>query len=432
MRIAVVGGGLAGLTAAYRIEQKTGHSVTLYEARKRLGGRVQTIYLGDAYEELGGRFFRDGGPAKNIKALIKEMKLDIDSYDADVTHRKYVYKGQLGTYYDLFRHTPPPNEATFSQLQEIAEKATNFGQILDQFFANQEILRHLFEIRMRGFEGSDSHLLSTAYLEVFWNAYKESYQFCHYAHPKKEYFNDSIMGGNELLINKLAQSIKGKIHLNSPLQKVSQTEKGNILLHFAKSQPIETDYLILTLPLTILKDIPIQLPLDQKQAIENIQYGSNSKILLPITFGNDLTSEFSATEDAALWFNRERTIMTLYFGGKEGLISKDTLTQKVEKEKKALKLLFPSLTISTPILINWKEEEYSKGSYSNWSPTQYDLMADTTTSWGEPVMTIFRPIQDKIFFAGEHTAIEHSATMEGAVESGERTARMIAKAIKRA
>src|SRR5215218_5246261 len=41
-RIAVVGGGLAGLTCSYRLKQ-AGHRVDLYEASDRLGGRCWTL-----------------------------------------------------------------------------------------------------------------------------------------------------------------------------------------------------------------------------------------------------------------------------------------------------------------------------------------------------------------------------------------------------
>ena len=42
MRAAVVGGGLAGLSAALELVD-AGHEVTLYEARPTLGGAVQTL-----------------------------------------------------------------------------------------------------------------------------------------------------------------------------------------------------------------------------------------------------------------------------------------------------------------------------------------------------------------------------------------------------
>src|SRR5207247_3692210 len=42
MRVAVVGGGLAGLAASLELVD-AGHDVTLYEARPTLGGAVQTL-----------------------------------------------------------------------------------------------------------------------------------------------------------------------------------------------------------------------------------------------------------------------------------------------------------------------------------------------------------------------------------------------------
>ena len=52
MRIAVVGGGLAGLTVALGCE-RAGHEVDLYEASDRLGGRMGTRAEGDHLIDLG-------------------------------------------------------------------------------------------------------------------------------------------------------------------------------------------------------------------------------------------------------------------------------------------------------------------------------------------------------------------------------------------
>ncbi len=60
--IAIVGGGVAGLTAAYRL-QEVGAKPILFEASSRWGGRMLTVY--DFYKgmfcELGGLFV-DTGP----------------------------------------------------------------------------------------------------------------------------------------------------------------------------------------------------------------------------------------------------------------------------------------------------------------------------------------------------------------------------------
>ena len=52
-RIAIIGGGIAGLVSAYELSQLN-HQVTVLEADSRLGGRIKTHYFSDGtYGELG-------------------------------------------------------------------------------------------------------------------------------------------------------------------------------------------------------------------------------------------------------------------------------------------------------------------------------------------------------------------------------------------
>ncbi len=72
-RIAVIGAGMAGLSAAYRLEQ-AGVRATVYEAEDRVGGRVQTIRKGDYVMDLGAAVYL--GTYRDAIALIKEVGLD--------------------------------------------------------------------------------------------------------------------------------------------------------------------------------------------------------------------------------------------------------------------------------------------------------------------------------------------------------------------
>ena len=59
LRIAVVGAGPAGLTAADTLRQLGYRQVTVYEARDRVGGKVHSLRRGSAVSELGAVFASD-------------------------------------------------------------------------------------------------------------------------------------------------------------------------------------------------------------------------------------------------------------------------------------------------------------------------------------------------------------------------------------
>ncbi|MGI8816579.1 MAG: protoporphyrinogen/coproporphyrinogen oxidase [Pseudonocardia sp.] len=69
---AVIGAGIAGTTAAYRL-QKAGFAVTLFEERTRVGGRIWTIRKGDFLMDLGTAVYL--GTYRDALYLINEVGL---------------------------------------------------------------------------------------------------------------------------------------------------------------------------------------------------------------------------------------------------------------------------------------------------------------------------------------------------------------------
>lgn len=78
MRIAIVGGGIAGLATAWLLQAD--HDVTLYEATPFLGGHARTIPVpcGNrvVYAETGFKYFFDG-PYPTVIALMRTLGLDL-------------------------------------------------------------------------------------------------------------------------------------------------------------------------------------------------------------------------------------------------------------------------------------------------------------------------------------------------------------------
>ena len=71
MKVAIIGGGFSGLTAAYLLE-KEGIDVTVYEKESRLGGHCKTYYTKGIPSELGTSF----SFTKNIKELLIELDVN--------------------------------------------------------------------------------------------------------------------------------------------------------------------------------------------------------------------------------------------------------------------------------------------------------------------------------------------------------------------
>ena len=72
--IIIVGGGLAGLTAAYSLSKNGNYQVTLLEGSDRIGGRVKTVYVANQPVDIGG--FMVFPWYKHFKSIVNELGLD--------------------------------------------------------------------------------------------------------------------------------------------------------------------------------------------------------------------------------------------------------------------------------------------------------------------------------------------------------------------
>ncbi len=82
VRIVVVGGGVAGLAAAFRLREHAGDAVTIMvvERSDRLGGKLRTSEFAGARVEAGAEMFliREGGSDSAAVALARRLDLDED------------------------------------------------------------------------------------------------------------------------------------------------------------------------------------------------------------------------------------------------------------------------------------------------------------------------------------------------------------------
>lgn len=226
---------------------------------------------------------------------------------------------------------------------------------------------------------------------------------------------------------------------------MSTAENNRLLLAFEGGYQKECDKVILTIPCSTYQNIqidPLLIPEERMKFIQRVPYGDNTKIIIPIDL-NTLNVNSIMTDDVGLFFSQDSDSCTLYFSGEAGRTLKCYLKERYAEALMTLKAIYPSIIFQTglPFIANdnnqlatydgpvthfWVDDPYARGSYSYRSPHMKAEINVIKDYKGERVRLPYSPVNDHIFFAREHTAIQTDfGTLEGAVESGERAARLV-------
>jgi oxygen-dependent protoporphyrinogen oxidase len=121
--VAIIGAGLTGLTAAYRLKQR-GLRVVIYEAGDRIGGAVKSERRNGYLAELGPNTM--SLPSPGVAATLAELGLESSKVTAspEARHRYIVRRGRL------VRLPMTPPELLTSRLLSNAAKLAIFGEPL--------------------------------------------------------------------------------------------------------------------------------------------------------------------------------------------------------------------------------------------------------------------------------------------------------------
>jgi monoamine oxidase len=126
--IAVIGGGIAGLNAAFQL-QKAGYTATVYEARRRLGGRILSVRgaLGEGLvTDLGGQLINTDHA--DMLALVEEFGLQLFDRTQDPALLSFPETGYF------FDGRSRSEEEVADDLRLLAEQIAADAALLDQDF----------------------------------------------------------------------------------------------------------------------------------------------------------------------------------------------------------------------------------------------------------------------------------------------------------
>jgi len=444
-KIAVVGAGLSGLTCAYRLHEK-GLNVEIYEARNRVGGRVFTVDMMGHIAELGGQNILDGGEATHILALIDQMGLETEGRKS-LVHLHYCDQEGIVTMGQLLKSHGFTSQSAAARLQAISQKAQNMQQVLQALFKEDDRLYKICSAMLSGYEGATVEKLSIFYIETLYHLLLGGISAVHQSREEELACVDNLMvkGGNYLLAERLASKLPNHVHHNHRLVELAKNPEGSYLLTFQQGNTVVADIVILTMPCPVYKDISISeeaIPGKKRLEIESMEYGTTTKILLPIL--PTQANKGAYTNGRAVTFmNRDDYVLNLYYIEGYGKFTQATIDETLQIDlpfvqqnyalESSLHAVFaedlPFASYMTPVGYSWPNDPFAKGSYSCIGAGQEEAFTSTLEIAGERVKTLFAPIDNRLFFAGEHTSIlfDVGGTMEAAVESGDRIARLVEK-----
>lgn len=124
--VVVIGAGVSGLTAAYDL-RRAGLSVTVLEARDRVGGRLWSEHVDGAMLELGGQWV-----SPDQSALIKTLaELDLDTYER-YREGDSVYIGQDGVNRRFTGDIFPASPETQREIERLIELVDGLSLQIDR------------------------------------------------------------------------------------------------------------------------------------------------------------------------------------------------------------------------------------------------------------------------------------------------------------
>jgi monoamine oxidase len=454
-RVVIVGGGLAGLAAAWDLAQ-SGVRATIFEATPRVGGRCWTerrAFDDGQIAERGGELIDTTHEAIIDLAATFALPLD-DLLAAEPRGSEALW---------VFDNAPYTLAAATADLQKLLprldadaralepdqptyRRATQAQRALDRMSAADWIASRV----NGGVSSRLGKLLANAYVEELGGDLDEisavSVVALLQATPRDRFspYEESdqrfhIRDGNDALVAALARRVEPSIEVGARLTACARMPDGRVRVSVARDGAMRdeiADRVILALPFSTLKDVDLaraEFRARKLAAIRDLGMGRNTKLQLQFNrrawresngngetrvAGSYLTSwEVTRAQPGA------PGILNFFSGGALAVRAGDGAPeQSARVALQDLERCYPGASAwwNGKVIRNaWDRHPWSRGSYSLLKPGQYTAFHGV--EW---------EAEGPFHFAGEHTSDAFAGYLNGAVESGQRAAREVLAAVK--
>lgn len=444
-KIAIVGAGLAGLNAAYQLK-KEGYRATIYEASNRVGGRMYTVHdaVGDnTWVNLGAEYINSDH--EDMIALAEELNVPLlDRFTPEelALQDLYYFGGRTLSDAELGEALLPVAERIAADADRLDEDWDTVSVELDALsivdycdrLGISGWLREFIEIVMvteMGLEADEITALNLVWLIPTVN---EDGGIEATGHSDERYL---VQNGVQAITDALAQEVQDQIETGMALTSIrNQSDRFRLTFNY---RDVDADIVILAIPFSVLRSIPLQLDLPESlsQFITQLGYANNVKVApgysKPIWREQGLSGLGYTDRPYQTFFETtqlqetETGSLTFYLGGDIGFESKQySVRENARIYTQMLDDLIPGLAEAwngKATRLHWPTHSYARGSYACWKPGQYtEFMQNYAYFEGEEEQEF---AVGNLIFAGEHTSDAYQGYMNGAAQSG----RLAAKAV---
>ena len=438
--VVVIGAGIAGLTAAWRLRQ-AGVAVRVFEANNRIGGRMYSLrdYFPDGQViELGGELIDTDHT--RIRGLATELGIELDDLLAvggELEGDVWFAEGRRYSEADLAHAFAPLGAAIDRDLATLGD-----GDILWNDYQGAQALDAMTITQWMDREGADGwlrRLIEVAYttemglacdqqsalnLLTFIGTEPDTFQIFG---GSDERFH--VRGGNDRIVHALADKLSDAIETGSALESIAQDANGRYRLSLRRgesSMEVMASQVLLAIPFTTLRQVRIDvaLPAHKQRAIRDLRYGTNAKLMIGFNervWNTRYQQNGSTYADLPFQTTWDTTraqpgvggVLTNFTGGQHGLdIGEGKPKAQADAAATQLDAIFPGILAAREgareVRMHWPTQPWAQGSYACFGPGDWTGIRG---AMGEKV--------GRLHFAGEHCALDTQGFMEGGCESGE-------------
>jgi monoamine oxidase len=420
--VIVIGAGAAGL-AALRILDRAGLRVIVLEARDRVGGRIYTLHdpLSSLPLELGAEFIHGRPP--QVWDIVRDAGLSVyDGVDAS----RYMNNGAVERDADSW-------DLVGSVLSHMRAVAKDGDRSFEEFLASRSYDDET-KVAARGYvEGFNA----ASALEISIQALAEETAAADQIDGDRVF---RFSGGYDAVPLHLLRSVPdhaAKIRLNTVVTSIRWQQKS-VTVHsrnLLTGQLLtwEAERAVITVPLGVLQAGTIAFspePVQILEAARRLRFGQVFRVVL--RFREPFWEEKEELADAGFILSREPAFPTWWttLSMRSKLLVGWHAGARAESMKGMTRLeILRAATDSLARIVGMPVESQLEAFYfHNWHADPFALGAYSYVPAGalDARKQLAVPVQDTLYFGGEATEQNgHSATVHGAIASGERAARQI-------